>query len=194
MYRCTYFFVIKFDNIDTFIRCVWSNFSYTLLSITNLSIDNLMRFPVGNDPNFWLVIYLFICQIKFVGVIQGVTTQTVNIFVTSNQRWYHVKIEKSHFSVYKRLVLWIFFEANTRTAEQLVIGQFVVKSKQTHLPKYLYLPITKPPSRIGLWNKGTKFKHWNGLVFVFNQNTNTYISLKTYLITHSTSETRESRA
>ena len=105
MYRCTYFFVIKFDNIDTCIRCVRSNFSYTLLSITNLSIDNLMRFPVGNDPNFWLVIYLFICQIKFVGVIQGVTTQTVNIFVTCNQRWYHVKIEKSHFSVYERLVL-----------------------------------------------------------------------------------------
>ena len=54
-----------------------------------------MRFPVGNDPNFWLeYIYwqynLFICQIKFLEVIQGVTTQIVKIFVAFNQRWYYV--------------------------------------------------------------------------------------------------------
>ena len=52
----------------------------------------------------------------------------------------------------------IFFKASTWTAEQLVIRQFVVKSKQTHLPKHLFLPFTKPPYRSGLWTMGAKFK------------------------------------
>ena len=70
-----------------------------------------------------------------------------------------VKNKKISFLCLREVGFVNFFKASTRTAKQLVIGQFVVKSKQTRLLKHLFLPFTKPPSRIGLWIMGAKFKH-----------------------------------